>query len=86
MIQIQPLTIPTQGTAVALILKCQTLDMTATTADFYYELITTGTYNTPHKVLLSGEISMTEAEYSQWGVDNTYCIQWAAQKLGLTLI
>lgn len=86
MIQIQPLTIPTQGTAVALILKCQTLDMTATTADFYYELITAGTYNTPHKVLLSGEISMTEAEYQQWGADNNYCIQWAAQKLGLTLI
>jgi hypothetical protein len=86
MIQIQPLSIPTQGTAVAMILKCQVLDMTATTADFYFELISAGTYNSPHKVLASGSISMTEAEYDQWGADNTYCIQWAAQKLGLTLI
>lgn len=86
MIQIQPLTIPTQGIAVAMILKCQTLDMTATTADFYFELITDGSYNNPHKVLVSGNISMTEAEYESWGADNNYCIQWAANKLGLTLL
>ena len=80
--------IPTQGTAVGFILKCLTLDMTATTADFYFELVTAilPEYNNSSKVLASGNISMTESEYQQWGADNNYCIQWAAQKLGLTLI
>lgn len=86
MINIQPITIPTQGIAVAMVLKCQVLDMTATTADFYFELVSEGSYNSPHKVLTSGSISMTEAEYNSWGADNNYCIEWAANKLGLTLI
>jgi hypothetical protein len=85
MILIQPINIPTQGTAVAMILKCQPLDMTATTAEFYYELITEGSYNNPHKVLVSGNISMTESEYQSWGADNNYCIQWAANKLNIIL-
>lgn len=86
MIHIQPVNIPTQGTAVAMVLKCQTLDMTATTAEFYFELITEGDYNNPHKSLVSGNLYMSEDEYSQWGVDNNYCIQWAANKLNLTII
>ena len=86
MIEIQPITIPTQGIAVAMILKCEVLDMTATTAKFYYELISEGSYNSPHKVLLSGNIEMTEAEYELWGADNNYCIQWAANKLNITLV
>jgi hypothetical protein len=86
MIPIQPLTIPTQGTAIGLILKCFDLDMTATTATFYYELVGASDYNTPQRVFTSGNISMTEAEYTNWGADNNYCIQWAANKLGLTLL
>ena len=88
MIEIQPLNIPTQGIAVAFILKCLTLDMTATTADFYFELVSEvkPEYNNSYKVLSSGNISMTESEYSNWGADNNYCIQWAANKLGLTLL
>lgn len=79
MIPIQPLTIPTQGTANWLVLKCLTLDMTATFAQFYYEIIGND------KVMLSGNIEMTEAEYQNWGADNNYCIQWAANKLNITL-
>jgi len=88
MINIQPLTIPTQGTAKGLVLKCLTLDMTATTAEFYFELVTDvlPEYNNSYKVLTSGNITMSETEYQAWGADNNYCIQWAAQKLGLTLI
>jgi len=86
MINIQPITIPTQGIAVGLVLKCLTLDMTATTAEFYYELVGASDYNTPQRVFASGNINMTEAEYQAWGADNNYCIQWAANKLGLILI
>ena len=88
MIQIQPLTIPTQGTAKYLILKCLTLDMTATNAEFYFELASEilPEYNNSYKVLSSGDISMNETDFQNWGADNTYCIQWAANKLGLTII
>lgn len=86
MIPIEPINIPTQGTAVGLNLKCFDLDMTATTATFYYELVSASDYNTPQKVLTSGNISMTEAEYQSWGADNNYCIQWAANKLNITLL
>lgn len=88
MIQIQPVNIPTMGVAKNMILKCLTLDMTATTAQFYYELTTDilPEYNNSYKVLLSGNIDMNEADYTSWGADNNYCIEWAANKLGLTLI
>ena len=86
MIKIKPLNIPTAGIATNLILKCLTLDMSATTASFYYELTTDFDENMNHKVLLNGNLNMTEEEYSQWGADNNYCVQWAANKLGLTII
>jgi len=37
-------------------------------------------------VITSGNIEMDELEYAAWGADNMYCIEWAANKLGLTLI
>lgn len=88
MTPIQPITIPTQGTAKALIVKCLTLDMTANSAEFYYELITDvlPEYNNSYKTLLSGNLNMPETDFNQWGSDNFFCIQWAANKLGLTLI
>jgi len=88
MIKISPINIPTQGIATYLILKCMTLDMTADNAEFYYEL-TTDTlpiYNNSYKVLLSGNLEMDTTDYNQWGADNNYCIQWAADKLNLTII
>jgi hypothetical protein len=88
MTEIQPINILTQGIAKYLILKCLTLDMTATAADFYFELITDilPEYNNSNKVLASGNISMNENEFALWGSDNNYCIQWAADKLGLIII
>ena len=85
MINIEPINIPTAGTATKLILKCLTLDMTATTASFYYELTTDLDQSMNYKTLLNGNLTMTESEYSQWGADNSYCINWACNKLGLTL-
>lgn len=86
MIEIQPIQLP-NGTATHLVLKCLTLDMTATTAEFYYALCTNvlAEYNNSCDILLDGNLEMTESEYTQWGADNNYCIQWAANKLNLTI-
>lgn len=88
MTKIVPINIPTQGLATYLILKCMTLDMTANNAEFYYELVTDvlPIYNNSYKVLVSGNLQMNETDFSQWGADNNYCIQWAANKLGVTIL
>jgi hypothetical protein len=37
------------------------------------------------KMLLNGTLDMDATDYANWGADNNYCIEWAANKLGLTL-
>ncbi len=87
MAQIQPLTFPILGTANDLLLRVLAFDMDAQTASFYYELRdTTSSIVGDIKVITSGNIEMDELEYAAWGADNMYCIEWAANKLGLTLI
>lgn len=84
MIQIEEIHLP-NGIATYLILKCLTLDMTATTAQFYYGLCSDETTNNAANILLDGNLEMSESEYLQWGADNNYCIQWAANKLNLKI-
>jgi hypothetical protein len=88
MTKIAPIDIPTQGVATYLILSCMTLDMTANNAQFYYELVTDvlPIYNNSYKVLVTGNLQMNENDFNQWGADNNYCIQWAANQLNLTII
>ena len=87
MAKIQTITFPILGQANDLLLRVLPFDMDAKTARFYYELRNIN----PNligdiKIILTGEIEMTETEYNNWGADNTYCLQWAANKLGITLI
>lgn len=88
MAKIQPILIPTLGTATELILKVLPFEMDAITAQFYYALACNENMNevVTYKILLDGNIDMTEAEFDAWGSDNNYCLQWAANKLGLTII
>lgn len=88
MAKIEPFTLPIVGTANNLMLRVLPFDMEADNCSFYYELqnITDGQIGNNIELILAGNIEMTEAEYSAWGADNDYCIQWAANKLGLTLI
>lgn len=88
MAKIQPITIPTLGTVTELILRVLPFEMDATTAQFYYALACDEDMNgvITYKTLLDGNIYMTEDEFSAWGSDNTYCLQWAANKLGLVLL
>lgn len=87
MAKIQPAQILTLGTATELILKVLPFEMDATTAQFYYVLASEQDINgvISYNPLLDGNIFMTEQEFDNWGADNNYCIEWAANKLGLTL-
>ena len=78
MTTITPITFPILGEATKLDLVVLNFAMDATTASFYYCL-----YSEEDKKILDGNISMTESEFGLWGADNSYCISWACQKLGL---
>jgi hypothetical protein len=87
MAKINPVVFPILGTATNLVLEVLQTNMEATSATFYYKLTDgDGTIPDNGKTIVEGNISMTEAEYDAWGVDNQYCLDWAATKLGLTLI
>ncbi len=87
MAKIQDVVFPILGTATNLVLEVLQTNMEATSATFYYKL-TDGDGSIPDngKTIVEGNISMNEQEYEDWGVDNQYCLDWAASKLGLTLI
>lgn len=88
MAKIEPIVFPIKGTATELELRVNTFSMDAKSADFHYRLTDSGDLATlkTKKVMAEGDLSMTESEFSAWGSDNNYCIQWAANKLGLILI
>lgn len=88
MAKIQPVVFPIKGTATQLELKVNGFSMEAKTAEFSYRLTDDGDLQTlrAKKMIDSGSLLMTEQEFEAWGSDNNYCIQWAANKLGLTLI
>lgn len=88
MAKIQPVVFPIKGTATELEVRVNGFPMDATTAEFHYKLTTSGDLATlkPKKLIAEGNLEMTESEFAQWGADNNYCIEWAANKLGLTLI
>lgn len=85
MAKIQPITFPILGTANEFYLKVLPFRMEDTSCSFYYEILKIDE-DKSQKVLTSGNLDMTESEFSGWGADNKYCLEWAAKKLGLTLI
>jgi hypothetical protein len=78
MTTIKPITFPILGIATKLDLIVLNFAMDATTASFYYCL-----YASDGKKIIDGNITMTDSEFALWGADNSYCISWACQKLGL---
>lgn len=88
MAKIEPVVFPIKGTATELELRVNGFSMDAKTAEFHYKLTDSGDLATlkPKKVIAEGNIEMTKEEFDNWGADNNYCIEWAANKLNLTLI
>ena len=88
MAKIELVVFPINGIATELELKVLGFSMDAKTAEFHYRLTDSGDLQMlkAKKVIDEGNLSMTQEEFAQWGADNSYCIEWAAYKLGLTLI
>ena len=85
MAKIEPLIFPILGTATDFNLSVLQFNMEDSTAKFYYQLTSEPVYG-KNNLIAEGNLEMNESEFNGWGADNMYCLQWAANKLGLTLI
>jgi len=85
MAKIQPITFPIKGVATDLSLTVLNFNMEDNQARFYYQLTKDPVYGEDN-LIAEGNLIMDQTEFDGWGADNRYCLQWAATKLGLTLI
>lgn len=81
MAKIQPVVFPIIGTATDLEVRVLPFNMEDLTATFYY-IVTTE----EGRKCTEGNLTMDEDEFAGWGADNMYVLEWAATKLGLTLL
>lgn len=87
MSKIQPITFPlNQGTATEISVLILNFETSATTCTTYYELKSEATEETPSKVLSNGNYTLTEEEFAQWGLDNSYVEQCVANAIGVVII
>lgn len=78
---IEPVVIPTMGTATQLYVQANTFSASATNCTLtYYLADETGV------LLLQGNVVMTDEQFASWGTDNSVLYQIVAQEKGLTLI
>jgi len=94
MIKILPVEIPTKGIAKYFNLRCLQIDLKKSSEaapSFYWELRKAVPYAIAEvqieivgETLLEGNLHMTSEEYSLWSNDDSYVIDWALDKLGLT--
>jgi hypothetical protein len=81
MARIQPLTFPIVGDATRLEVTMQAFSTSATTAGTYYRLTTED-----GKDCLVGNYTLTEAEFTAWGQDNSYIDDIIAGVIGVTIV
>jgi hypothetical protein len=87
MSKIQPITFPlNQGTATEISVLILNFETSATTCTTYYELKSESTEEVPSKVLSNGNYTLTEEEFAQWGLDNSYVEQCVADAIGVVII
>jgi hypothetical protein len=81
MSNIKPVVFPIVGTATELVVTILPFMTNATTAQTYYELQTD-----EGVVCLSGNYTMTEEQYDNWGTDNTVVDGYVAEHLGIEIL
>lgn len=85
MAKITPVVFPLNlGTADEVIIRTS-FQLEDTTANIMYEL-RNSTVTDRRARLASGFLIMPEEIFTEWGSDNQYVIDWAAEQLGLELI
>lgn len=82
MIQIEPVVFPlNQGTATQMTVLVLNFLTDAVNCRVYYQLLT------EDGILLKGDnYDLTEEQYTQWGLDNTYVNRCVADAIGVTII
>ena len=91
MIKIQDVVVPTKGTGKYLNVRVLTFDLTPTSGISLYWSINTEQTNeegevSPGAMVLEGNLHMPQETYDQWGTDDSFVTDWAANELGVTII
>lgn len=98
MIKIEDLIVPTKGTGKYLNVRVLPFDLTPTDGITLYwaiqaetpsvnpEGVETSVEPGPGAVLLEGNLHFPQDKYEEWGTDDTFVTNWAAEQLGLTII
>ena len=74
--RIQPVVVPTKGTAVKLNIRVVYYEIGGTRASFYWEAQTESGF-----IVLEGNLTMESPELDSWGTDDTYVVDWVLEKL-----
>ncbi len=78
MIKIQPVNIPTKGTANQINIVVGSITLPCDYgANILYQL------KNDDNTLIEGNLTMSEQIYSQWGTDDNYVIDWVLNSLNL---
>jgi hypothetical protein len=93
MIKIEDVIVPTKGTAKYFNITALNFPMNPSSVTFYWQILSEVEQiedelvtNKPGSSLIDGNLAMTQEEYSAWGDDDTYVINWALAKLGFVAL
>ncbi len=93
MIKIEDVIVPTKGTAKYFNITALNFPMNPSSVTFYWQILSEVEHiedelvtNKPGSSLIDGNLAMTQEEYSAWGDDDTYVINWALAKLGFVAL
>jgi len=87
MIEIEPVIFPLSlGTATLLNVITEPFSLEDEIIWIQYELRGQSEVEPGFKVIQMGRLLMDKTVYANWGIDNSYVLQWVAEKLGVTLI
>lgn len=74
--KIQPVVVPTKGTAVNITIRVVGYEIGGTFASFYW-----GAQTESGVIVLDGNLAMESPELDSWGTDDNYVIDWVLEKL-----
>lgn len=77
MTNIQPINVPTKGTATTFGMNVVSYNLGSSSATFYWYAQTTEGIT-----VLDGNLSMTSPEIDSWGTDDNFVIDWGLAQLG----
>lgn len=89
MTRIQPIHVPTKGNGELFQLTALNFPMNPQSVTFYWQVFSIQLVEETIQLsecVLDGNLTMDSETYSQWGNNDTFCIQWACEELGFTII